>query len=129
MSGGGRLRDDAGHRGRARRRARRDRPLPAGPAHPGHDSVFPWGTFAINITGSLLLGLVTGLALHHGLAHRPTVVLSAGFTGGYTTWSTWAWESLVLAEDGSLLEAGANIGASLVVGVLAAAAGLGLAAP
>src|SRR5659263_776229 len=49
-----------------------------------HDSVFPWGTFAINITGSLLLGLVTGLALHHGLAHRPTVVLSAGFTGGYT---------------------------------------------
>src|SRR5674476_1586926 len=79
-----------------------------------HDSVFPWGTFAINITGSLLLGLVTGLALHHGLAHRPTVVLSAGFTGGYTTWSTWAWESLVLAEDGSLLEAGANIGASLV---------------
>src|SRR5664280_1096007 len=104
MSGGGRLRDDAGHRGRARRRARRDRPLPAGPAHPG-------------------------LALHHGLAHRPTVVLSAGFTGGYTTWSTWAWESLVLAEDGSLLEAGANIGASLVVGVLAAAAGLGLAAP
>jgi CrcB protein len=56
-------------------------------------------------------------------------VLSAGFTGGYTTWSTWAWESLVLAEDGSLLEAGANIGASLAVGVLAAAAGLGLAAP
>lgn len=94
-----------------------------------HDSVFPWGTFAINITGSLLLGLVTGLALHHGLARRPTVVLSAGFTGGYTTWSTWAWESLVLAEDGSLLEAGANIGASLAVGVLAAAAGLGLAAP
>jgi CrcB protein len=40
-----------------------------------HDSILPWGTFTINASGSLLLGLVTGLGLHHGLPHAATVVL------------------------------------------------------
>lgn len=92
-----------------------------------HESIFPWGTFIINVTGALLLGLVTGLALHHGLPTTPTVVLSAGFAGGYTTWSTWAWESLALAESGALLEASLNIAGSLATGLLAAATGLWLA--
>jgi fluoride exporter len=88
---------------------------------------FPYGTFAVNISGSLLLGLVTGLALHHGLPVEPTVVLSAGFAGGYTTLSTWAWETLALAESGALLAATANAVLSLAVGLAATAAGLGLA--
>jgi CrcB protein len=88
---------------------------------------FPWGTLAVNVSGSLLLGLVTGLALHHGLPAGPTVVLSAGFAGGYTTLSTWAWETLALAESGALLAAAANVLLSLAVGLAAAAAGLGLA--
>jgi CrcB protein len=92
-----------------------------------HDQTFPWGTFVINVSGSLLLGLVTGLAIHHGLPKVPTTIIGAGFAGGYTTWSTFMWESLALAETGALLEAGANIVASLVVGLAAAAAGLGLA--
>ena len=95
--------------------------------HVRRDSVFAWGTFTANVTGSLLLGLVTGLALHHGLPTAPAVVLSAGFAGGYTTWSTWAWETLALTETGALLEASLNVVGSLVAGLVAAAVGLGLA--
>lgn len=92
-----------------------------------HELVFPFGTLAVNVVGSLLLGLVTGLAVHHGLATGPTVVLSAGFCSGFTTWSTYAYESLALAEAGALLQALGNIVGSLVVGLAAAAAGFGLA--
>jgi CrcB protein len=67
------------------------------------------------------------LATHHGLPTGPTVVLSAGFCSGYTTWSTYAWESLALAETGALLQAAANLVGSLVLGLAAAVAGLGLA--
>lgn len=92
-----------------------------------HDQAFPWGTFLINVSGSLLLGVVTGLAIHHGLPAAPTTVIGVGFAGGYTTWSTYIWESLALAETGSLARAGANIVGSLAAGFCAAAVGLGLA--
>lgn len=88
---------------------------------------FPYGTLLINVSGSLLLGLVTGLSLHHGLPPTATVVIGVGFAGGYTTLSTWAWESLALAETGELVQAALNIAGSFAVGLLAAAAGLGLA--
>jgi CrcB protein len=88
---------------------------------------FPYGIFVVNVTGSLLLGFVTGLALHHGLPDGPTVVLSTGFAGGYTTLSTWAGESLALALDGLWRTALANVAVSVIVGIGAAAAGLGLA--
>jgi CrcB protein len=92
-----------------------------------HDSVFPVGTFVINVTGSLLLGLVTGLGSSHGLPRELVVVLSAGFCGGFTTWSTFGYETLALAEGGSLYEAAGNVTASLAVGLAAAAAGFGFA--
>jgi CrcB protein len=96
-----------------------------------HDSVFPVGTFTINFIGSLLLGLITGLGLHHGLSTGPVVVvvvvLSAGFCGGCTTWSTFGYETVALAESGALLEAVGNIAASLAAGLAAAAAGFGVA--
>jgi CrcB protein len=92
-----------------------------------HEQPFPWGTFIINVTGSLLLGLVTGLAIHHGLPSAATAVLGVGFLGGYTTWSTYLWESVALAEAGSLGLATLNIAGSLAVGLAAAAAGFGLA--
>lgn len=88
---------------------------------------FPWGTAVINATGSFVLGLVTGLALHHGLATTPTLVLGTGLAGGYTTLSTWAWETLALVEAGDLLEALLNALGSFAIGLAAAAAGLGLA--
>ncbi len=92
-----------------------------------HDLLFPVGTITVNVCGSLLLGLITGLGMHHGLAPDVGVVLAAGFCSGFTTWSAFAYETLALAESGALLQAAANIALSVTVGLLAAGAGLGLA--
>jgi CrcB protein len=92
-----------------------------------HSSVLPWGTFAINITGALLLGLVTGLQLHHGLSHRALTIIGTGVLGGYTTWSTFVWESFALTEQGAVGAAVTNVAGSMAVGLAAAAAGLALA--
>lgn len=88
---------------------------------------FPYGTLVVNLSGSLLFGFTTGLALHHGLNASATLVIGTGFAGGFTTLSTWAWESLALAEEGNLLQAMLNIAGSFAAGLAAAAAGLGLA--
>ncbi|MDQ1747858.1 MAG: fluoride exporter [Frankiaceae bacterium] len=88
---------------------------------------FPYGTFCVNVTGSFVLGLVVGLGLHHHLGGDAVAVLGAGFAGGYTTLSTWAWETLELGREGELRRAVANVLGSLAAGLLAAAAGLGLA--
>jgi fluoride exporter len=88
---------------------------------------FPAGTLAVNISGSFLLGLVVGWAAHHGLSTSTSTVVGAGFTGGYTTLSTWAWESLALAERDARGVAAVNVVGSLGLGLAAAAAGLGLA--
>jgi CrcB protein len=82
-------------------------------------SDFPAGTFAVNISGALLLGALSGLAL------SGTALLLAGTAtlGSYTTFSTWMLESHRLAEDGDLKGAGLNIAASLAAGIAAAALG------
>lgn len=88
----------------------------------------PLGTFAINVTGSLVLGFLTGLALYHAFPSTPKVVLGTGFCGAYTTFSTFTYETVRLAEEGQLRGALRNFVASLVVPALAAALGLALAA-
>lgn len=88
---------------------------------------FPYGTLVVNLSGSLFLGVVTGLSLHHGLPTKPTLILGTGLAGGYTTLSTWSVESLALTEEGSLAAAGVNVIGSFALGMAAAAAGLGLA--
>jgi fluoride exporter len=92
------------------------------------DRVFPWGTLTVNISGSFLLGLVTGLALYHGFAATPKLLIGTGFCGAYTTFSTFAVETVRLGEDGSTAEAFGNVVTSTVAALLAAAAGLALAA-
>ena len=85
---------------------------------------FPLGTTVINVTGSFLLGLVTGLALAHGLPPEWRAVLGTGFLGGYTTFSTASYETVRLAQQRRYRAALVN-----GVGMLAfalAAAGLGL---
>jgi CrcB protein len=88
---------------------------------------FPAGTLLVNLSGSLLLGVIVGLSIHHGLPAAPTVVVGTGFAGGYTTFSTWVWESLALGEAGAWAEAVSNVVGSFAAGMTAAAAGLGLA--
>jgi len=95
----------------------------------GHrlSSEFPYGTLVINVSGSLLLGLVLGLAMHHGLTNGPTTVVGVGFASGYTTLSTWAYETLVLAEERKYRQAAINVAAIAGLGLAAATAGFALA--
>ena len=89
---------------------------------------FPWGTFVINITGSFLLGFLTGLGLSHAFPRVPRVVLGTGFCGAYTTFSTFTFETVRLLEEGALREAVLNTAGTFVAGAVAAAAGLSVAA-
>jgi CrcB protein len=76
---------------------------------------FPYGTLAVNLSGSLALGLLAGAALG-GDAYR---LAATGFLGAYTTFSTWMFESHRLAEDGRPGLGALNVAASLVLGVAA----------
>jgi CrcB protein len=88
---------------------------------------FPLGTWLVNLSGSLLLGFVTGLALYQGLGHLPKAFVGTGFCGAYTTFSTFSFETVHLAEEGAVSAAAVYLVASLVVGLAAAGAGLALA--
>lgn len=90
----------------------------------------PFGTMAVNVSGSLLFGLLSGLGLAHHLGPVPLALFGTGFCGAYTTFSTFAMEALRLIEDGELRQAVVTVGASTVAGLLAASAGvaIGLAA-
>ena len=92
------------------------------------EGLFPWGTFVINVTGSLILGVMTGLGLYHGLTTAPRLVVGTGFCGAYTTFSTFTYETVRLAEERAFGSAVQNVFAAIFVPALAAAAGLALAA-
>lgn len=86
---------------------------------------FPFGTLVVNVSGAFLLGLLATLALDRSLlpaAIRPAVFV--GFIGAYTTFSTWMLETWRLAEQDAWLGAVANIGGSVVLGLVALAAGI-----
>lgn len=87
----------------------------------------PWGTFVVNMVGSLLLGIVTGLSVDGHLGDTATHALGIGFCGAFTTFSTFSYESVRLVEAGDTAGAVVNVVGSLVVGLAAAAAGLGIA--
>jgi fluoride exporter len=91
------------------------------------DTVFPWGTFVVNVAGSALLGFLLGAQRHLGLPSSVVALVGTGFCGGLTTFSTFGYETLRLLEDGAIGEAGVNVVGSLVVGVLAAWLGFRLA--
>jgi CrcB protein len=89
---------------------------------------FPWGTFVVNISGCLVLGIITGLALYHGLPATTKTIIGTGGLGAYTTFSTFTFETVRLAEEGALDEAALNVAASLLIGLAAALLGIGLMA-
>ena len=87
-------------------------------------TTFPVGTFVINATGSLLLGLVVGLTSAQLLPETLQAVVGAGFLGGYTTFSTASFETVRLLQERRLGEAAVNGVGMLAVCVLFATAGL-----
>ncbi len=92
-----------------------------------HDTVFPWGTFAVNMGGCLVLGTLTGAVAVGAASPQLQLLLGTGLCGALTTYSTFSYETLRLTEQGARLLAVANVAASVVVGVGAAFAGAGLA--
>jgi CrcB protein len=87
----------------------------------------PLGTFVVNVSGSFALGVVTGVAGRHGLEPALRTALATGLLGGYTTFSTFAYETVRLFEEGARGAAALNALGSLVAGTGAAALGLLLA--
>ncbi len=91
-------------------------------------AALPLGTPLVNVTGSALLGLITGLVLFHGAPQGWQVVAGTGFCGGYTTFSTAVFETVRLAQQHRVAFAAVNAITTLALSLLAAGAGLGLAA-
>jgi CrcB protein len=88
-----------------------------------HDSVFPWGTFVINVTGSLLLGLILGGASKGHVSHAAVLALGIGFCGTLTTFSTFVWESFRLTAARARSIAWLNLLGSTASSLAAAALG------
>lgn len=91
-------------------------------------SELPWGTFVVNATGSLVLGVIVGLAEHHLVDGTVVALVGTGFCGSFTTFSTYMFESLLLAEDRRTVSVVLNVAGSVLVGFAAAALGVALGA-
>ena len=84
---------------------------------------FPWATFAVNVIGCLLIGLFTGIAASGHLPAQWKLVLITGFCGGFTTFSTFMNDNLLMARDGQMLAALLYTVLSMVLGMAAVVAG------
>ena len=82
-----------------------------------HDSVFPWGTFGVNVLGSLVLGVLAGAGTAAGVPLDVQRFIGTGFCGALTTYSTFSYETFRLFEDGARFFAVANVAASIVAGL------------
>jgi fluoride exporter len=84
---------------------------------------FPWGTIFINVSGALLLGIITSLTLRHDLSITDKLIVGTGFCGGYTTFSTASFEAVRLLEEKRLWAAAwhvfMNIGLTTLAAVIA----------
>jgi CrcB protein len=92
------------------------------------DTTFPAGTLLVNVTGSFLLGAIIRYALETpSLTPEVRAFLTIGFCGGYTTFSTFSYETMALLEDGEWSRAGVYITASVLLSLVATFLGLALA--
>jgi len=88
-----------------------------------HDSVFPWGTFVVNVMGSFVLGAVAAAVAVQGAPTWVLTLVGTGFCGALTTFSTFGYETVRLLEEGDWREATLNVAGSLAVGLAACALG------
>lgn len=86
---------------------------------------FPMGTFSVNILGSFLIGLFIGIGSKNGIfSTNSSLLLITGFCGGFTTFSTFAYENQQLLKSGELLNFGIYTFGSIVLGIAAVFLGL-----
>ena len=91
-------------------------------------STFPYGTLLINLTGCFLLALTYQLTVNRMIiSPELRFAVGVGFFGGYTTFSSFGWETAKMLEDGAWLPAAAYVGSSVVFGLLLSIAGIRLA--
>jgi fluoride exporter len=91
-------------------------------------TAFPVGTLVINLSGSLLLGwFLTIIGQRYIVSDTLRMAVAVGFVGAYTTFSTFAFETNSLLEDGSVVKATANVVGSVVLGLVAVRLGIWLA--
>jgi CrcB protein len=93
---------------------------------PRMTTTFPVHTFLINVTGSLALGVIMGVAETRGLASWVRPALAVGVLGAFTTFSTFGWETIALVERGQTAMASAYVLASVAVGLGAVVMGLAI---
>jgi len=85
---------------------------------------FPWGTFTVNVVGSFIIGFVYMLAMRKvGITENWRLFLGAGFCGGFTTFSAFAWENVSLLDQKLIGTSLIYIVSSIVIGILAIVAG------
>lgn len=90
-------------------------------------AAFPWGTFAVNVVGSFLLGFSFLYLESVSLPAELRRFIAIGFLGAFTTFSTFAYESVALLRDGEWARAGGYVAASVVLGLAGVIAGFGAA--
>lgn len=88
-----------------------------------HDTVLPWGTFAVNVSGSFVLGAVASAVSSGALPPGVLTAVGTGFCGALTTFSTFGYETLQLLRQGSTTAALGNVLGSLAAGLVACVAG------
>jgi fluoride exporter len=92
-----------------------------------HGTPFPWGTFTVNVAGSVVLGLVTGAVLAGAAPASVQLLVGVGFCGALTTYSTFSYETLRLREEGAGRYAVANVVISVFAALGAAFMGAAVA--
>lgn len=91
-------------------------------------SEIPWGTFTVNILGSMLIGIILGFAIkNNSLTQSQMLLFVVGFCGGFTTFSTFAFQNATFLKNGDLMHFAIYTIGSFAVGILAVFAGLFIA--
>ena len=99
----------------------------SGLPHRYTDHVFPWGTLLVNVSGAFLIGLIWGIFEERGISPHTRTFIFIGVLGGFTTFSTFALESMNLFKEGAVKMAFVNILANNVLSLVLVFGGFFLA--